>query len=370
MKQGRSLTDLAAELERQKQTHRDYIAPQGKLEAMVDASQGGREILLTGINGGMGLTPYAHGQVASHLGIPKAYYDRMLTEAPGLAADSINTWFQKSKDEKRMVRTQDNQVRAFLSSKFRPLDNFDLAEAVLPTLIGRGVQVQSCELTETRMYIKGILPSLSDPLPAGMAYGMGHEMIRVSPKEGRLVAAIVISNSDIGAGSLRVEPSVFTTWCTNLAIITAASMKKYHVGRSHDETDNFEVFRDETREADDRAFWLKVRDVVEAAFEQSKWDDAVRQVKGAAEQPIKSDDLPTVVDVTVKRLALPESTGASILKHLSMGGDLSQWGLSSAITAAANAWGDYEQATELERAGGKVLALEPKDWKVISEATA
>jgi hypothetical protein len=82
MKAGRTLSELAAELERQTSTRKDYIAPQGKLEAV----PAGNDIEIHGINGGLTVTPYAHGQLSSHLGIPKAYYDRMKQERPELLA--------------------------------------------------------------------------------------------------------------------------------------------------------------------------------------------------------------------------------------------------------------------------------------------
>jgi len=74
------------------------------------------------------------------------------------------------------------------------------------------------------------------------------------------------------------------------------------------------------------------------------------------------------VEVTVKQLALPEKTTGSILTALAKGGGLSKWGLSSAITQIANDADDYELATDLERAGGKVLALDGKAWDTISKA--
>src|SRR5262245_14401480 len=106
----------------------------------------------------MALTNYAHGQLSQHLGIPKAYYDRMRAEQPALLAGNVNTWFKADATNKRMLRTLDGQVRAVLSPKYRPLDNFDLANVVLPTLIDRKAEIVSAELTETRMYIKAILP--------------------------------------------------------------------------------------------------------------------------------------------------------------------------------------------------------------------
>ena len=366
MKQGRTLQDLAAELERQAEVRKDYIAEQGELKAVVVGSGIGLE----GLNGHeVAIMPHAHAQIATHLEIPQRYYDRMLVQEPELLTRNINTWLQKAPEEKRMVRTLDGSARAFLSSRYRPLDNFELAHAVLPTLIEKGVEISSCELTETRMYIKGILPRLSDELPEGLVYGQGHAAIGdYAGKKGRLVAAIVISNSEVGAGTLRVEPSVFTTWCTNLAVMVAAAMKKYHVGRSFDTTEDLEAFRDETREADDKAFFLKVRDVTVAAFAEEKFKAAIEQIRGAGEKKITSNNLPKVVEVVTKRLGLPEGFQTGILTFLARGGDLSAWGLSSAITESANKVDDYELATTLERAGGQVLALGAQDWKVISEA--
>lgn len=356
MKTGRSLQDIAAELERQTNTRKDYIAPQGAVKAEVAAG----EIVLAGLNGDkVGIQPYAHSQFAAHLGIPKHYYDRMLTEQPQLLADNINTWMRARREEKRMFRTLDGKTRAFLSPKFRPLDNFDLANVILPTLLENDVQITSAELTETRMYIKGILPRLSDELAPGQAWGVGHDDIRAQRK---VVAAIVISNSDVGAGTLRVEPSVYTPWCTNLAILAQAAMKKYHVGRANSADDGFDVFRDETRRADDKAFWLKVRDITVAAFDQKAFGAAIASLRAGANDPIQSTDLVKVVDMTVKQLALPEATGSTILSHLARGGDLTRWGLSSAITRTANDFEDYEGATALERAGGEVMALTAPKW--------
>lgn len=370
MRTGRSLQEIAAELERQVTNRKDYVAPQGLIKAdVIEVQDQPTTVVMQGLNGGgpMIIRPLAHEQLADHLGVPRKYYQRMREEQPRLLAENINTWLMADPQNQRMIRTLDGQIRAVLSPKFRPLDNFELANAILPTLLAAGVEIVSCELTETRMFIKGILPSLSDELPEGMTWGHGHQMVG---RTGRLVAAIVISNSDVGAGSLKVEPSVFTTWCTNLAVMEQAAMRKYHVGRAWESDADFAVMKDDTRAADDRAFWLKVRDVTESAFAEDTFRAAIAQIRDAAKREIVSTDLPTVVDVTVKRLALPENTKGSILTHLARGGDLTAWGLSSAITATANDYHTYEGATDLERAGGRVLTLQGGDWDVIAKAAA
>jgi len=373
MKARMTLQALAAELERQATIRKDYLAPQGQIAAkVVDIIDGDvitkGAVVLDGFNGQhVTLRNLAHQQLADHLGVPRKYYERMLAEQPQLLAENINTWLHDEPNAQRMIRTLDGQARAILSPRFRPLDNFELANAVLPKLLEVGAQIASCDLTETRLYIKAILPTLSEELPEGMTWGQGHQMVG---RDGRLVAAIVISNSDVGAGTLRVEPSVFTTWCTNLAIMAEAAMRKYHVGRAWESDADFSVMKDDTRAADDRAFWLKVRDVTVAAFAPEKFAAAIAQIRDAGKREITSTDLPTVVEVTTKRLALPESTRGSILTHLAAGGDLTQWGLSSAITRTANDFPDYEGATDLERAGGQVLTLTGAAWDDIAKAAA
>ncbi len=301
-------------------------------------------------------------------GVPKLYYDRMKAEAPQLLADNVNTWLHKEPKTKRMVRTLDGDVRAVLSSSYRPLDNVDLAEAVLPILGKVGAQVVSSAITETRMYVKAILPSLSDTIPEGLRLGVGHNSL------GRdtVVAGLVVSNSEVGAGAVRIEPMVFKTRCTNLLIISESRMKKHHVGRDQGVDfyggDIEELLRDETKTARDRAFWNTVRDVVNSAFAREQFLKHCERMRQAAEEPIESDDLLKVVEVASKRLAVPEALNNSVLRQLAAGADLSRWGLLNAYTAVANDRDDYETSTMLERAGGDILALPARDWQLIAKA--
>ena len=89
----------------------------------------------------------------------------MRTEQPQLLDRNVNTWLQSDGD-RRMIRTLDGQVRAVLSDRYRRLDNFDLAENVLPILQRlEGARFESVELTETKMYLKVITPVSSSSRP-------------------------------------------------------------------------------------------------------------------------------------------------------------------------------------------------------------
>lgn len=65
----------------------------------------------------------------------------------------------------------------------------------------------------------------------------------------------------------------------------------------------------------------------------------------------------------------PDKHKSGILTELIKGHDLSQWGLSNAITAYAQHKDlSYETATELERAGGEIITLAKSQWATIAQA--
>ncbi len=115
MKSGKTLTELAQELERQSSTKKDFIASTEVLE-MTDTG----EIVLEGDTPQeFSVTEHAHTQIAARLDIPtKKYYSRMRSQAPELLAANVNEWFHQ-KPERRMVRTLDGQMRAFLRDRYR-----------------------------------------------------------------------------------------------------------------------------------------------------------------------------------------------------------------------------------------------------------
>jgi len=75
----------------------------------------------------------------------------MCEKHPDVLASTVNALFQREPDQ-RMIRTLDGRVRAFLSDRYRPLDNDELAEVVFPTLANLDVEILSCEITERRLY--------------------------------------------------------------------------------------------------------------------------------------------------------------------------------------------------------------------------
>jgi len=352
MKQGQSLSSIAGELERQLDTRKDFLAPTNLISMSVEDEKP----VINGLNGaGRGITEHAHGQFSDFTGIPRKYYDRVRASDPNLLATNVNHWLSQD-SKKRMIRTLDGNVRAFLSDRYRPLDNYDLAETALPILQEKGCKVESAALTDTRLYIKATLQSLQVE-------------VANSPLQGDVVqAGIVISNSEVGAGSVRIEPMIYRLVCQNGMIAADSSIRKYHVGRGHDVDDIRELLTSEARMADDKAFWLKVRDLIRAAFDRELFCTIIRRMEDAAARRIVTDNLTKVVEIASEKLRLSEGNKQSVLRHLVEGGDLSQYGMVNAITRTSQDVDDYDEATELERAGGKLLELDFVDWDKITRA--
>jgi hypothetical protein len=350
MKTGSTLPELATELQRQLSTKRDYLAPTTAL-AYHPANGDPEGLELAGV-GRFGVTPHTHGQLSDYLGIPAKYYQRLRQDHPALLAANINGLLA-AKPERRLVRTLDGQARAFLSGKYRPLDHVDLAEAVLPALFEQPeLRVESCALTEQRLYIKAVTPR-----------------IQAEVKRGDVVqAGVVISNSEVGAGSVKIEPLVYRLVCLNGAIVNDARLQKYHVGKGLGGEGDVaaELYRDDTRKLDDAAFWHKVRDVVAGVLTERTFGAIVARWTEATERRLVGDPV-QVVEVTAQRFGLDEQARGGILNALISAGDLSQYGLAQAVTNYSQRVDSYDRATDLERLGGHLLDLSPTEWKVLAD---
>ena len=84
MKTGKTLTELAQELELQQNNKRDFLADTRKLEMLNSAS------LKIDDKGEFPLTHRCHLQVADRVGIPAKYYQVMKNIAPTLLATNVN----------------------------------------------------------------------------------------------------------------------------------------------------------------------------------------------------------------------------------------------------------------------------------------
>lgn len=362
MKTGRTIQELAAEIERQASAKRDMVAPSTALQ-MVPAAEA-VHMQVGGPSNDFAINEIAHDQLATFTDIPRKYYDRMRSQSPALLAKNVNTWLGADTESRRLVRTMDGTMRALLSDKYRPLENLDLAEAILPVLADQQLEVISAEITERRLYLKAVDQRINRDIPLGRRMGDGSHTIFDT-----CVPAIVVSNSEVGFGQLSVETGVWTRACTNLAVFKQDGMKRRHVGSRHElvSDDIMELLSDETRRLTDAAIWMQVRDVVRGAFDEARFNARCDKIAGTVAQPIEGDTV-KVVEFAAKRFGMTDGERSSVLRHLIEGGSLTRYGLFNAITRTAEDLPSYDRAYEYERLGGVIIDLPPSEWKAISTA--
>ena len=128
------------------------------------------------------------------------------------------------------------------------------------------------------------------------------------------------------------------------------------------------VFRDDTLAADDRAFFLKVRDVVEAAVSEATFRQVAQKMQKHTRHQAhrRSGARPSRCSPTATRSTRSERAG--VLRHLIVAGDLSAYGLVNAVTHYSHDVEDYDRATEFEALGGKLIELSSSEWEELAEA--
>ena len=341
-----SISELVAQLKKEKEMSRDFIVPTQELHitaeenpVMVMQNRGATEVF--------GINENTHQQIASRLGIPYKYYQRMRSDYPELLANNVNGWFEKE-PEQRMLRTMGGTARAFLSNKYRRIDNMELMQAVYPVLQEmEGVQVMSCEVTDSHLYLQVV----SDKVKTEVAKG---DIVQ---------AGFIISNSEIGRGAVAVQPLVYRLVCTNGMIAKENAHRRYHTGKNIDMDDNYELFSDNTKILDDIAYFAKVQEIVRMAVDETKLNQQVIAMQKAIGVAVNPMAIAPVVEELGKTHMLSKGEQEMVVQNFLLGDNydgghiahFNQFGLANAITKTANQVESYERAVDLERIGGQVL---------------
>jgi len=349
MKTGKTLVELAQEIQRQAGMKADYVAP---VHALSVRTEGNTSLDIEG-QGGYGITSATHRQLSSHLEIPAEFYDRLHTAAADLRdpydpnrslfESTVNGLLQaRPASERRMVRTLDGNARAFLSDRYRPLDHDEILERILPALgeFDLDWMQSSLEVTDQRLYMKLVNPRVQADVKVGDT----------------LQAGVLVTNSEIGMGSFSVTPLVFRLVCRNGMIRQDFAKRKYHTGaRLGGDGETFEYYRDDTVRARNEATVLEMRDLIRGALSEDLFEKIVDGLREATVIRIVGDPIKTVEQVQA-RFSLSNDEKGSVLRALVEGGDLSMWGLANAVTRIAQDASTYDRSTDLEAIGGQLLA--------------
>ena len=346
---GEYVVNAIKRLEQIKNESKDYIIPNdaigihyneytNKFIVVVETPDGLKDLIPTNI---------AFNQINEKMGIPRTYVKRCTEkERHTLLTNNINSWLQDPSNY--LLRTQNNKLRAFLSDRFRLIDNYDVAMLFLEVrknlkeTQGIDIEIQDIQLTETNLYIKATSPQLTADIIPDPEHQERNDIVN---------GGIIISNSDIGKGRFSIKSYVQVLRCKN-GMIGEHEFSRVHIGKKLDEGEI--VWSEQTHNLKSEAFWSQARDMITSAFTKEVFQKWVREMNGEAcvkiERPIKA------IDNIIKKYNINEEHRDALLSEFSQLGH-NKWSLSNAVTQVAQSKENYDDQIEMEKIGTQIMTL-------------
>ena len=254
-----------------------------------------------------------------------------------------------------------------------------LAQATLDALLEKRKLLVAVDEPTGRL-----LGSLLQPLPHSEAvFDFGTESYADPQKSRRITvpeqllrrfpgdivqAGVIISNSEVGLGSVSIQPLIYRLVCSNGMVVNEAAARRNHVGRVTDSEENFSVYSQATLDAEDKAFVMKIQDTVRAAVEEARFSQIVGKMQEAKAAQMDTHDVPAVVKLASKEFHITDSESTGVLQRLIESNDLTLYGLSNAVTRHSQDMESYDRASELESIGYSILTMPAQQWSRINRA--
>jgi hypothetical protein len=251
-------------------------------------------------------------QMCGRLSIPVKYYRRLPGEMKALVA---NHDLRRLDGHSHFLRGKGEWVRAFLSSEYVPYNNAEIVETVYALIRDASVSVSSFVIEETHLFVKVVSEDIADPASG-------------------LKAGIMIGNSEVGLGSVSVEPFVFRRPCTNDLIVTQEkSFRHAHI--------HLTVHELNRRMAEAIASTFGVANSLIEAFLKTR------------EEPI-ADPVQTIRTLAAER-NFPRKFADQVVSSYEAEPEPSRFGVINAFTHAAHQLAPLHRI-EVERFAGTLLA--------------
>jgi hypothetical protein len=187
---------------------------------------------------------------------------------------------------------------------------------------------------------------------------------------------IGISNSEVGFGSISVFGLTWTLACLN-GMQTENVTRKAHITSART-GDHYNILTDETKDADNHALKLQLRDIISSYGSRETFDENVEKMRLAKEDKIAvGKNYTEAVEDLGKVMSLSKKETSSVLDGLlntigqrgyEQGQPISKATLVNACTNVGNT-AEADNVDFWQKLGGKVLNLKSNDWNRVALAS-
>jgi len=382
-----TLADLAEMLKDQQARKVDLVAPATKIRAsngQIVVKGADPQLTPEGVDDVDGIyqpTEVFDEGVAAKLGIPTAYLRRLRETRTDLYDANVNGWLHGRRPLVRTIngvtervrpgtdpdprafllrafRGQDGVgvARAFLSDQYGILDHFDALTAALAGVKQAGVEVEvdSCDLSDRRMYVRVSAPQISAVAPVLLRHYRSPFTGATGLDNPVVHSGFVISNSETGNGAWSITPRITVLVCKNGMTRNVDAIRGVHLGRKLDEG----VIRwsEETKQKQLELMTSRTTDVVRTVLSPGYLEKVIKAIEDQSDRKLTRPYDEAVRTVT-KRLNFPEEVRDLVLQHFIEGGDATAGGVMQAVTSTAQVVTNPDLASELEGKALDALAL-------------
>ncbi|MFI7033589.1 DUF932 domain-containing protein [Microbispora rosea] len=299
--------------------------------------------------------------LADKLGIPLPYLRRLRAHQPALYEANVNTWL-RSDDRRFLLRSlrgtgdAPGVARAFLSDRYKIIDNLDVLMAALDgvRLAGVDIDIDGCDLTERRMYVRVVCEQVAALAPELLKNYRSPFTGAAGADNPLVFAGFVISNSETGCGAFTITPRLLVQVCRNGMTITADAHRHVHLGGRLDDGGAVRWSSD-TQDKNLQLITAQTRDAITTFLDTDYLTTKIRELTAAAGAEIADPD--KTIQAVTSKLRFTEDQQREILRHFIRGGDLTAGGVMHAVTSVAQTLDDADTAHEMEAQAMRVLHL-------------
>ena len=294
----------------------------------------------------------------------------------------------------RLLRGDEGEpgvARAFLSPRYRIMDNLDVLLAVMDGIRQAGVTAlpSQCDLTDSRMFARFEAPQVAMLAPRlldgyrspfdgpggvkragddrpGMRLRSEHgnwdpsAALRAAAREGQgyapgtepvVWAGIVVSNSDVGQGSRTIYPQIRVRVCRNGLTLVAEGDRKVHLGAEMEQ--GVVSWSAETQENELRLITSQARDAVATYLSQEFLAEQVARIEKLAGAEVGKPEVQ--IRAAAKEVGFTQAEAEGILDHFLRGGLYTAGGAANAVTSFSQTLESADRQAELDAKAVKVM---------------
>jgi hypothetical protein len=286
-------------------------------------------------------------------------------DAGTLLDQNVNYWLAADPNRRHLVRgfmkhsigspaDEKGIARAFLSDRYRTIDNYDVLMATLAGIKQAGVEVdvEGGDLSDRRMSLRLTCPEVTayaDEILGGYRSPFTGDTGSDNPT---VFAGLVVKNSETGGGAFTIVPRIVVQVCNNGLQMTKDAVRAVHLGGKLD--DGIVRWSDDTQQHELSLVTAKARDAVATFLDVDYMRTKIEELQILA--GVDVDRPADAIQRVSKKVGWSETEQDDILSHFIRGGQTTALGVAQAVTSYAQLVESIDRQDELETTA--ILAAE------------